>query len=129
MRFGLPVPTLTEFQRETEPEDGGWRKRWALAPKVARFREQARAARPKGTVMLHCMIEMGQDKAKLEREWLPPTMEIYRNDLKLGMPFNEDDIIVDLDRGPNGAQYENLLDQTKLFAREVMRHVADPCAP
>ena len=79
--------------------------------------------------MLNCMMEMDEDKAKLERAWLPPTLEIYRNDLTLGVPLNEDAIIVDLGRRPNGAQYENLFDQIKLFAREVMWRFANPCAP
>lgn len=60
-----------------------------LAPKIARFRENSRAAGRAGTVVLNRKMGIGRDKAKLEREWLPPILDVYRDYLKLGVPFDD----------------------------------------
>ncbi len=61
-----------------------------LAPKVARFRKQSRAAGRAGTVVLNRKMGIDRDKSKLEREWLPPILDIYRDYLKLGVPFDDE---------------------------------------
>ncbi len=61
-----------------------------LAPKIKRFRENSRAAGRAGTVVLNRKMGIDRDKAKLEREWLPPILDIYRDYLKLGVPFDEE---------------------------------------
>lgn len=64
-----------------------------LKPKVARYREEAAAAGRQGTVVLNRKIGIGTDRDLLEREWLPPILDVYRDYLRLGVPF--DDIFAD----------------------------------
>jgi probable F420-dependent oxidoreductase len=59
-----------------------------LGPKVERFRQLSRAAGRSGTVVLNRKIGIGRDKVRLEREWLPPILDIYREYLRLGVPFD-----------------------------------------
>ena len=61
-----------------------------LAPKIARFREQSRAAGRAGTVVLNRKMGIDRDKGRLEREWLPPILDVYREYLRLGVPFDEE---------------------------------------
>lgn len=61
-----------------------------LAPKIVRFREQSRAAGRAGMVVMNRKIGIDRDRAKLEREWLPPILDIYRDYLRLGVPFDDD---------------------------------------
>ena len=60
-----------------------------LAPKIARFRDQSRAAGQAGMVVLNRKVGIDRDKARLEREWLPPILDIYRDYLRLGVPFDD----------------------------------------
>lgn len=61
----------------------------SLKPRVARFREESRAFGHAGTVTLNRKIGIGTDRERLEREWLPPILDVYRNYLQLGVPFDE----------------------------------------
>lgn len=60
-----------------------------LAPKVKRFRELSRAAGRAGTVVLNRKIGIGE-RAHIERDWLPPIIDVYRNYLSLGVPFDDE---------------------------------------
>ncbi len=61
-----------------------------LAPKIARFRQQSRAAGRAGTVVMNRKMGIDLDRSKLEREWLPPILDIYRDYLRLGVPFDDE---------------------------------------
>lgn len=61
-----------------------------LAPKIARFRELSRASGRAGTVVLNRKLGIDRDKARLEREWLPPILDVYRDYLSLGVPFDDE---------------------------------------
>ena len=61
-----------------------------LGPKIERFRKQSRAAGRGGMVALNRKMGIDRDKARLEREWLPPILDIYRDYLKLGVPFDDE---------------------------------------
>lgn len=61
-----------------------------LGPKVARFRTKSRAAGRAGMVVLNRKVGIDRDKARLEREWLPPILDTYRDYLKLGVPFDDE---------------------------------------
>jgi probable F420-dependent oxidoreductase len=60
----------------------------SLAPKIARFRAESRAAGNAGTVVLNRKIGIGVSRRAVEDEWLPPILDIYRNYLRLGVPFD-----------------------------------------
>ena len=60
-----------------------------LAPKAARFRAESRANGRAGTVVLNRKIGIGTDRAAIERDWLPPILDVYRDYLKLGVPFDD----------------------------------------
>jgi probable F420-dependent oxidoreductase len=62
----------------------------SLAPKIARFREESRAAGNAGTVILNRKLGIGTEASVVEAEWLPPILDIYRNYLKLGVPFGKE---------------------------------------
>ena len=59
-----------------------------LAPKIKRFRELSRAAGQAGSVILNRKMGIDRDKSRLEREWLPPILDVYRDYLELGVPFD-----------------------------------------
>ena len=61
-----------------------------LAPKIERFRGLSRAAGRAGTVVLNRKVGIDREKGRLEREWLPPILDIYREYLKLGVPFDDE---------------------------------------
>jgi probable F420-dependent oxidoreductase len=41
MKFGLCIPTLTGFARESEPSDGGWRARWKNSFEICELAEES----------------------------------------------------------------------------------------
>ena len=59
-----------------------------LGPKIAKFREESHAAGHAGTVVLNRKIGIDRDRLKIEEVWLPPILEVYRQYLKLGVPFD-----------------------------------------
>ena len=61
----------------------------SLAPRVARFRAQSREAGRAGTVVLNRKIGVGTSREQLEAEWLPAILDVYRDYLKLGVPFDD----------------------------------------
>lgn len=61
-----------------------------LAPKVKIFREASREAGNAGTVILNRKIGIHDDRDWLEKIWLPPILDVYRDYLKLGVPFDDD---------------------------------------
>lgn len=62
----------------------------SLGPKIARFREESRAAGRAGTVALNRKIGIGTSRQKVEDEWLPPILDVYRDYVRLGVPFDEE---------------------------------------
>jgi probable F420-dependent oxidoreductase len=40
MKFGLSIPTLTGFERELEPQDGGWKTRWDRSYELCELAEE-----------------------------------------------------------------------------------------
>jgi probable F420-dependent oxidoreductase len=60
-----------------------------LKPKIAAYREESRAVGKEGKVILNRKIGIGTDRDRLEREWLPPILDVYRDYLRLGIPFDE----------------------------------------
>ena len=61
----------------------------SLGPKVASFRAESRAAGRAGTVVLNRKLGIGTDRQKIEDEWLPPILDVYREYARLGVPFDE----------------------------------------
>jgi probable F420-dependent oxidoreductase len=60
-----------------------------LAPKIRRFRAESRSAGNAGTVVLNRKVGIGADRRKVEEEWLPPILDVYREYLRLGVPFDD----------------------------------------
>ncbi|MEC3909612.1 hypothetical protein U5A82_03735 [Sphingobium sp. CR2-8] len=61
-----------------------------LGPKVARFRTQSRAAGRAEWWYATGKVGIDRDKARLERKWLPPILDTYRDYLKLGVPCEDE---------------------------------------
>ena len=61
----------------------------SLAPKVRRFRQESQAAGNAGTVIINRKIGINSDRDEIERNWLPPILDVYRTYLSLGVPFDE----------------------------------------
>ena len=59
----------------------------SLGPKIAKFRAESHKAGKAGTVILNRKIGIGSDRQKIEEEWLPPILDVYREYIRLGVPF------------------------------------------
>lgn len=60
----------------------------SLAPKIVRFREECRAHGRAGTVALNRKIGIGPSRRQVEEQWLPPILDVYRDYVRLGVPFD-----------------------------------------
>ena len=61
----------------------------SLGQKAEQFRQESRQAGNAGTVVLNRKIGIGSSREKLEKEWLPPILDIYRDYLRRGVPFEQ----------------------------------------
>lgn len=61
----------------------------SLAPKIERFRAESRAHGRAGTVALNRKIGIGPTRRQVEAQWLPPILDVYRDYVRLGVPFDQ----------------------------------------
>ncbi|KRB81451.1 hypothetical protein ASE00_15875 [Sphingomonas sp. Root710] len=61
----------------------------SLAPKIERFRAESRAHGRAGTVALNRKIGIGPTRHQVEEQWLPPILDVYRDYVRLGVPFDQ----------------------------------------
>ncbi|KQX23549.1 MULTISPECIES: LLM class flavin-dependent oxidoreductase [unclassified Sphingomonas] len=61
----------------------------SLGPKIARFRADSRIASRPGAVALNRKIGIAPTRRQVEDEWLPPILDVYRDYVRLGVPFDE----------------------------------------
>lgn len=61
----------------------------SLAPKIAHFRAESKAAGNVGIVVVNRKVGVALQRATVEQQWLPPILEVFKRYVRNGAPFDQ----------------------------------------